>query len=255
MEEDFYNILADYYDCLQEGMSPEDWAQYIDALVKKYCTSAGEGENGNKILVDLGCGSGIITAELASSYGYETIGIDRSECMLDMARERSDSVLWLNQDITDYELFGAADVFISTLDTVNHITEPDDIGRIFRSFANYMAPGGVFIFDAGTQRHFEQTLGNNVFYQDYEDFTLLWDNSYEPSEGISTSSMTLFYSDDGGQTYGRTDGEIVERYYPEVLFAHLGDKYGMKLEAVLGELSFDKPTASDERMFFVFRKI
>lgn len=255
MEEDFYNILADYYDCLQEGMDPEQWADYIHALATKYCQSGGEGEDGNKILVDLGCGSGIITAEIASKYGYEAIGIDRSDCMLDMARERSGDVLWLNQDITEYELFGAADVFISTLDTVNHILEPDDIGKIFKSFANYMAPGGVFIFDAGTEKHFRETLGNNVFFQDYEDFTLLWDNDYNEEEGVSTSSMTLFYSEDGGETYGRVDGEIVEKYYPEVLFRHLGQKYGMELVDVLGELSFDAPKADDERVFFVFRKI
>ncbi|MCQ2532217.1 MAG: methyltransferase domain-containing protein [Saccharofermentans sp.] len=254
MEDDFYNILADYYDCLQEGLDPEAWALYIDALAKKHCTSSGEGENGF-ILVDLGCGSGAITSVLAENYGYETIGVDRSECMLDMARERSGDVLWLNQDITDYELFGAADVFISTLDTVNHILEPDDIGKIFKSFANYMAPGGVFIFDAGTRKHFEETLGNNTFFQDYDDFTLLWDNSYDEEEGISTSSMTLFYSEDGGETYARVDGEIIEKYYPDVLFSHLGNKYGMKLEAVYGELSFDAPTADDERQFFVFRKI
>ena len=254
MEEDFYNILADYYDCLQEGMDPEAWAEYIDALAKKYCKSEGEGENHNKILVDLGCGSGIITAELAEKHGYETIGIDRSDCMLDAARERSSKALWLNQDITDYELFGAADVFISTLDTVNHILEADDIAKIFKSFANYMAPGGVFIFDAGTQKHFEQTLGTNVFYQDYEDFTLLWDNDYDAEQGLSTSAMTLFYSEDGGETYGRVDGEIVERYYPQVLFSHLGEKYGMEMVAILGELSFEAPTPDDERMFFVFRK-
>ena len=249
MEEDFYDILAYYYDLLQEGVDIEAWADKIHALAIAHVKSEGEGENGGKILVDLGCGSGAIAVRMAQKYGYEVIGVDRSEEMLNRAREREggENVLWIGQDITDYELFGAADVFISTLDTINHIIEPDDVAKIFASFKNFMAPGGVFIFDIGTQKHFEQTLGNNTFFEDYDDFTLLWDNSYDEKEAMSTSAMTLFYSEDEGETYSRCDGEIVERYYPEVLFEHLGKKYGMEL--VSKEFFPD-----DERIIMCFRK-
>ena len=259
-EENFYDNLAAYYDVLQEDIDPEAWSSFTDELISKFCTAEGDGSDGSKILCDLGCGNGRLDV-LFAKMGYDVIGIDSSFEMLQTARETcadedlsAEKALFLNQDITEYELFGTADVFVSLLDTVNHILEADDIAKIFKSFANYMAPGGVFIFDAGTQKHFEQTLGTNVFYQDYEDFTLLWDNDYDAEQGLSTSAMTLFYSEDGGETYGRVDGEIVERYYPQVLFAHLGEKYGMEMVAVLGELSYEAPTPDDERMFFVFRK-
>lgn len=250
MEENFYDILANYYDVLQEGVDAALWGSRIHSLIVEFLRSSGEGEDGNLILVDLGCGSGAVTVRMAHDYGYETIGIDSSEEMLNMARERegADKILWIGQDIIEYELFGAADVFISTLDTINHITEPDDVASVFASFRNYLAPGGLFIFDIGTQKHFEHTLGNNTFFEDYDDFTLLWENSYDSDNALSTSSMTLFYSEDGGKTYGRCDGEIVERYYPIALFELLCERNGM-------EIVYRESSSDDERILICCRKI
>ncbi len=255
---DFYDVLAAYYDGLQEDINPNKWASFIHELATKYRTSAGEGEGGAPILVDLGCGSGRITTELATKFGYEAIGIDRSFEMLNKAREYSaetaPDILWLNQDITDYELYGAADVFISTLDTINHITDEKLIDKLFASFVNYMATGAVFIFDIGTKKHFAETLGDNVFFQDDEDYTLLWANSYEEDTGMSFSEMTIFYTEDG-RSYKRTDGVIKERYYSVDYLAEIAAKYGLKLEAVTTDLE-DKPeTSEEERIFVVFRRI
>ena len=247
MNEEFYDIIARYYDTMQDGIDHGMWAQMIDGFIKEYCTSKGEGEDGRKLVTDLGCGSGTITIKLEQVHGYDCIGIDHSVLMLDEAGNlagEDSKILWLNQDITTFELYGKTDVFISTTETINHIAEEAALRNIFKSFEVYLAEGGLFIFDVGTREHFEETLGNNVFFEDYDDFTLLWDNSYDEETRLSTSDMTLFYSEDG-ENYQRADATVYERYYSEEYLEALGKEYQMKLVARHEE---------GERVFLVFRR-
>ncbi len=61
----------------------EEWSRYLISLLKEYGVSDG-------IVLDLGCGTGKMT-RLLSRAGYDMIGIDNSEEMLQIAREASDS--------------------------------------------------------------------------------------------------------------------------------------------------------------------
>ena len=135
-EDDFYDRLARYYDLFQSDLEPSEFAGQVRDIIEIYCTAEGDGEGGRKILCDLGCGNGRVDVEF-EKMGYEVIGIDSSFEMLDVARQKGENILWLCQDITEYELFGSADIFVSLLDTINHILDIEDIRAIFASFKNY----------------------------------------------------------------------------------------------------------------------
>ena len=243
-EEDFYDRLANHYDLFQQDLDPEDLASKVHELISRYCEAPGDGEDGKRILVDLGCGNGRVDVEL-EKLGYDMIGIDSSVEMLNIAREKSDRILWLNQDITEYDLYGTADVFVSLLDTVNHILDPQDVAKIFGSFRDFLNVGGVFVFDIGTYEHFSKTLGDQVFYEDYDDVTLLWDNVFDEEENINEAQMTLFEREEDGR-YVRSDGVIEERYYDKELLVKLGTEAGLSFA---GEEPYD-----GERTFLVFKK-
>ena len=247
MNEEFYDIIARYYDTMQDGIDHDMWAKMLDSFIQEFCKSEPQGEDGKRIVTDLGCGSGTITIKLEQEHGYDCIGIDHSVLMLDEARNlagEESRILWLNQDITKFELYGKCDVFISTTETINHITEEENLRNIFKSQQQYLEKGGLFIFDVGTKEHFESTLGNNVFFEDYDDFTLLWANEYDPQTRLSTSDMTLFYSEDG-ENYNRADATVFERYYPEEYLENLAKEYDMERVARKEE---------GERVFLVFRR-
>lgn len=243
-DENFYDKLSRYYDELQAEIDPVTWADFVHSIILKYCTAAGDGEGGKKILCDLGCGNGRVDGELLK-HDYEIIGIDSSIEMLNKARENNPDILWLCQDITDYELFGTADVFVSLLDTINHILDEEDIINIFRSFKNYMSVGGIFVFDIGTYKHFAETLGDNVFFEDFDDFTLLWDNTFDEEEQINEASLTLFERGDD-DLYERSDGVIEERYYDKGRLIEIASEAGLTF---VGEDQMD-----DERVFLVFKR-
>lgn len=252
MSDDLYDILAEHYDLLQEEIDNKRWAGYIDGLVKRYCGTPGT--DGKRTLCDLGCGTGKTTVELAK-LGYDVMGIDLSVNMLSEAAGRSFEaevdVLWVNGDITDFELYGSVDVFTALTDTLNHLYEPGQIESLLRCASEYMNPGAVLIADVGTAKHYEKTLGDNVFYEDYDDVTLFWQNSWDGQ--VSTSEITVFETENG-EDYRRYDAVVHERYHsPEALKA-MAAKYGLTVEAVFGELSDSEPTAEDERYFIVFKK-
>lgn len=256
MSETPYDGIAGIYDHFQKDIDPVLWASYLDALIRENVRSSGEGRDGRYLICDLGCGTASVSVELARM-GYDLIGIDESVPMLEKARrkasDRGCDILFLNQDIREMELFGTVDVFISLLDTVNHLTRKSDLIKMLSRFKNFLSPGGLFIFDIVTPRHLEETLGDRFFYTVEEDYALLWENHYSGRSKISTSDITLFREDAAG-LYRRYDGRIRERVYTEKELREILEGAGLTLLGRYGELTAGEPGPEEERIFCVAKR-
>ena len=251
-----YDFLAEYYDVFQKDLDPRAWASFTDRIIKKHLRAKGDGEDGKVLLCDLGCGTGSVTLAL-TKMGYDTIGVDLSYPMLEKAREHAEeedlSVLWIQQDITALNLYGSVDVFTSFLDTVNHITSPSRLKKCFQKVACFLNPGGLFIFDAATETHFEKTLGREFFYCIEDDFAVMWENEYLPGKKRNVASLTVFGEDADGK-YERADEDIEERFYTEEEIRDLAGSCGLEVAAVYGDLKKRKPNEKDERVFYCLRR-
>ena len=247
MDDSFYDILAGHYDDLQINGDTSLWGPYIHGLISDFCKAE------DNSVTDLGCGTGVVTNYLASQ-GMDVTGVDLSPDMLSIASsgDETGTVSWICADITEYEgpLCGC---FISTMDTVGHITDPDALSKMFTMVSDSLEEGGVFILDTTTKHHFEESLGENVFYEDYDDFTLLWVNHYDKDNKINHAELTLFElcEDD---LYERYDGELTARFYSPEEIEDMAVKAGLKKLASFGELNREEPKPGDERIFFVFGK-
>lgn len=246
--DNFYDALSMYYDTMQSDMDPHAWADFISMLIKRHSSID------TKTITDLGCGTGSVTIALADK-GYQMTGIDSAVEMLSQAssKEGAEKVLWSAQDITDFDIGGKSDCFISTLDTVDHIMDEEALTRLFAKVGELLEDGGLFIFDAITMHHLEETLADNIFYEDYDDFTLLWVNHFDKETKVNTADLTLFglAEDD---LYERFDGELVEKYYPTGFFTDAAGKAGLTLLGTYGELKDSEPEENEERIFYVFGK-
>lgn len=240
MEYNFYDVLAWHYDEMQSDMDTHHWADLLDSLIREH------GKIAVNSITDLGCGTGSVDILLADK-GYQITGIDSAEGMLVEASSKDPEgrIIWSLQDITDFELPENTDCFLSLLDTLDHIMEPDVLQRVFDKVSENLNEGGLFIFDVITEKHLEETLGDNIFYEDYEDFTLLWQNRYDKDTKINTAELTFFTLRDDG-AYDRADGDLVERFYALDLLEKMGGKSGLKLASTLSE--------DEERVFMVFIK-
>ena len=151
------------------------------------------------IVLDLGCGTGTMTERLAG-YGYDMIGVDNSEEMLELAMEKKTEsgydILYLLQDMRGFELYGTVRAVVSVCDSVNYITEPDELEEVFRLVNNYLDPKGIFLFDFNTVHKYRDVIGDSTIAEDRGVCSFIWDNRYYEKEQINEYDLTLFIAED-----------------------------------------------------------
>ena len=243
-----YSNFAFYYDRLMKDVDYSKWANYIEELFKR-------NNSGPSMILDLGCGTGSFCTEMAGR-GYEMIGIDLSPEMLSCAKtkalEKNPDILYLNQDITSFELYGTVDAIVCLMDSLNYITYKNDIKRVFNLVNNYLNPGGLFIFDLNSRYKLEHILGDNVFYSNDSDVVYIWQNSFDKTKGISRFDLTFFVENAG--LYKRFDEEHYERAYDVAEMKKMLLSAGLEISSVYHEFTFKSPVKNTERIFFTCRK-
>lgn len=242
-----YDAFASSYDVLNTEIDYEQMADRICAELD----SAGVPKGA--LVLDLGCGTGTLT-RLLWMRGYDMIGVDSSAEMLARARENSSGgILYLEQDITDFELYGTVAAIVSTTDTLNHITEEDDLRRVFSLAHNYLDPNGVFMFDLNSPLKFETVYGTHDYVLEDEGIFLAWQNDYDPSDMIASFYITLFEETKDG-VWERSDCEFCERCYETDRIARLLADSGFELVSVGDAYSGASAGADTMRLLFTARK-
>jgi len=241
-----YNDFAYVYDLLTDDVEYQKRTDYLEKLIQKHLKRKPD------LLCDLGCGTGTVCSIL-NSKGYDCIGIDNSENMLNVAtsKNQDNKILFLNQDITDFELYGTVDVFISMLDTLNYIDDPEALTHMFKLVNNYLNPGGIFIFDVNTEYKFKNILGNNTLVYELENVFYTWENYYE--DDILEFYLNFFVKNDSGD-YHRFTEQHIQRYYSIEFLTEASRKANLSVEAVYGDLGENSPQQQEERVFMVLKK-
>ena len=96
--------------------------------------------------LDLGCGTGVLCALLAE-HGIQASGIDLSEGMVRVARERHPGLDFRVADMTAYRPEAPVDLVTCTGDALNHLFDPEDLAHVFANVYASLEPGGLFVFD------------------------------------------------------------------------------------------------------------
>ena len=202
---DAYTSFAAVYDTFMDNIPYEEWKSYLEELLKEYGVQDG-------LVLDLGCGTGTMT-ELLAADGYDMIGVDNSEEMLEIAREKQiksgHEILYLLQDMREFELYGTVGAVFSICDSLNYITEPEELKQVFRWVNNYLDPGGIFIFDFNTEYKYREVLGDQTIAESREDCSFIWDNYYYEEERINEYELNLFIREDAES---ETEGDLYRRF-------------------------------------------
>lgn len=211
-----------------------------------------------ELVLDLGCGTGNLTSILWER-GYDMIGIDLSNDMLNVARvkgvagkaDSSGQILYLCQDMREFELYGTVDAIVCMTDVMNYITQSDDILKVFRLAKNYLNPGGVLIFDINSAYKLESIIGNNTFTYDDEQVFYAWENEFDEDRRVCDFYLTFFVKD--AQGYRRFDEEHTQRAYGPDEVVGLLNRAGFGDAMVYDAYTFELPHAESERLVFVAR--
>lgn len=197
-----YSGFAKLYDIFMDETPYEKWCETILQILQQYGVSRpGKIGEANPLLMerdtilDLGCGTGTLT-EMLYQKGFSMIGLDDSAEMLEIAMQRKDEsqsdILYLNQDMRAFELYGTVGTIISVCDSINYLLEEEDVFTTFKLVNNYLFPKGLFIFDFNTVYKYETVMGDTTIAEHREDCSFIWDNFWDPEEQINEYEITFF---------------------------------------------------------------
>ena len=247
-----YTSFAQVYDMFMDNVDYPAWSKYLIQLLKEYQVEDG-------LVLDLGCGTGNMT-ELLAKEGYDMIGVDNSEDMLEIASEkRAESglnILYLLQDMREFELYGTVRAAVSVCDSVNYITEPEELKEVFRLVNNYLDPEGVFIFDFNTVYKYKEVMGDTVIAEDRGECSFIWDNYYYDEEKINEYDLTLFIREEGKEKnlYRKYQETHYQRGYTLDEMKELIQSSGLIFETAYDAFTHEAPTEKSERIYIIARE-
>ncbi len=243
---DSYTSFAQVYDLFMDNVPYEEWCEYIKDILHQYGIEDG-------LLLDLGCGTGKM-CRIMSQYGFDLIGVDNSIEMLDIAREQNDAgILYLNQDMREFELYGTVRAVYCACDSVNYILSEEELTLVFRLVNNYLDPRGLFVFDFNPEYKYKELLAENTFAENREDGSFIWENYYDEEEEINEYDLTLFIKDDHGkfERFGETH---FQKSYTLDTMRRLIESAGMEYVAAYDAYTFDPVREDSERITIIARE-
>ncbi len=251
MSYDGYLAIAGVYDRLNKEIDYSKWASFFEDCFKKY------GKNKPEIILDLACGTGRMTCEMASR-GYDMIGVDGSVDMLSEAYSKDTSgILYLCQDMRELELYGTVGATLCCLDSLNYLTEDGDLEKVFSLVHNYSDPDALFLFDVNSEYKFENIYSDNsyILEDENEDGGAIfcgWQNSYDKESKICNFYLSVFEEGENGEYY-RADEEQRERCYTVDEIKKALENNRFELVDVFADTDFSAVEKNSERLYFVAR--
>ena len=243
-----YQTFAYLYDELTQNVEYEKRCDYILSFFEKNGIKSGT-------VLDLACGTGSMSIHFMKK-GYNIIGLDYSEEMLEIASNRLSEVgnnfSLLKAKMQEFELSEKADACICCLDSINHLNNIDDVQATFKNVYDSLNNNGLFVFDVNTVYKHNEILADNTFVFDEDDYYLVWDNEAVDDRTVRILlDMFLF----NGENYDRFSEEFEETAYSvEELSTWLKNSGFVNIK-VYDELSYDEPKNDSERLYFVCKKV
>jgi len=245
----YRELFADEYGRMTENVDREQMKNFILSRFQNHNLN-------NGIILDAGCGTGDLCL-LLCKHGYDMIGVDESGEMLDnamiAAKEAGADILYICQSLAELDLYGTVDGAVSTLDTLNHIIDEEELQQALDRISLFMVPGGIFIFDVNTEYKHREVLGSNCFIYDYEDLYCGWQNEYDPVDEITDIKLDIFLQNTDG-SYDRTEIEFSERYYSHEKLGEMLAKAGFQILEIKDDYTENELGAMSQRAVYVVQK-
>ena len=244
-----YTDFANVYDTFMDETPYEEWADFLQQLLKENGIEEG-------LVLDLGCGTGTLT-ELLSMKGYDMIGVDNSSQMLSVAMEKREKseldILYLLQDMREFELYGTVKAVISVCDSLNYLLEEEELVQTFRLVNNYLDPAGIFIFDFNTVHKYQEVIGDATIAENREECSFIWENFYHEEEEINEYDLTIFVKEEG-EYFHRFHENHYQRGYRLTQIKEALITAGMEFVMAMDADTHKEVTEESERIYCIARE-
>lgn len=232
-----------------EDYGYERWVEYIASVFKRLGVHPTS-------MVDIACGTGNMTIPLVKS-GYEMIGIDSSEDMLYVAKEKAFSmglsIPFIHQDIRNLSLHRPVDAIICMCDGFNYILSDQDLLSVFSKIYALLNDKGILLFDISSYYKLRNILGNNLMADASEDISLIWFNTFDDKDDICRMDLTFFVKKESA--YKRFDETHYQRAYRLNDIKNFLLEVGFTKIEVFSPFTFESPKVKDNRWVFIAQKL
>jgi len=139
-----FSSYGRYYDIIYADKDYEKECDFLEEIFQKYSKFE------TRSILDGGCGTGGHAIPLAKR-GYEVTGVDFSEEMIGVAREKASkngsNIDFNLMDLRKLHLNKKFDACISMFTVVGYIVENEDVEKVFRNIRKHLKPHSLFLFD------------------------------------------------------------------------------------------------------------
>ena len=241
-----YESLAESYDLFTTDVNYKLWADYYEEIFKVHNIKP-------ELVLDLACGTGTLSIELANR-GYDMTSVDASPEMLSVAMQKAGELcenqpLFLCQTMEELDLYGTMDAVVCSLDSLNYLLTVDALNATFDRLKYFVRPSGIVVFDVNTEYKFSKMNGMS-YIRDEEDYFCAWSAEFEDS--ICNMTMDIFHR--VGDMWQRSQEEHIERAHTDNEIKSAFETAGFKLIAKYDELSFESAKDTSERVFWVIER-
>ena len=240
-----YGEFSYIYDKLSFDIDYEGYAQNIKDLAKDY-------KIGNDNMLELACGSGMLTQYFFND--FERIdALDISTDMLNCFAEKydNDKVNLIYYDMVEYEKKDFYDLIVILLDSVNYVTNPADLEKLFRNSFDNLKDNSLLVFDINSEMKMREIFGSECYVYEYEDIFYTWDNYLE--DDLIDMNLNFFVENPDG-SYRRIEEYQQERIYSINYVKTLLEKVGFTDIRIYDEDTLDDVNEETLRVLFSTRK-
>lgn len=243
-----YSGFAQVYDFLMKDVDYNRWVDYIEEI---YCK---EGLN-PKTVLELACGTGNITNRLAKRR-YNIVGVDISSEMLTFAKSKAHDmgieVKYLNQDMRELDYNKKLDSILCLCDGFNYILEDDDLLSVFKRVHSLLKEDGLFIFDISSYYKLSEILGNNIYAENFEDVSYIWENYFDEKTSMCELDLTIFKRKK--ELFERHQECHYQRAYKVEEILSVLNKIGFKNIRMYKAFTFENFEINDDRVNFICKR-
>ncbi|WP_331737506.1 class I SAM-dependent methyltransferase [Streptomyces sp. NBC_00019] len=224
---DFYDGLGAHYDIVTRTQRYDKWVTLYTDIFESH------GVPGERLL-DVGCGTGRSALEMQRR-GFQVTGVDLSEEMLAVAREKdgADTVTFLQADVRSLPEIGSHHIATTMSEPLTHLADAHELAAAFEGVARTLVPGGLFVFDLPTPGFNDRLATWNVI-DEAEDAVVLWRGAPSGDRAHTTDlTIDVFMAGDNG-TWRRLNETVTHHYFPPDQVEKLLSAAGFAVESIYG---------------------
>ena len=162
-------------------------------------------------------------------------------------------ILYLQQDMREFELYGTVRAIVSICDSMNYLEDYEDLVQTLKLVNNYLDPQGVFIFDMNTVHKYRDLIGDRTIAEARAECSFIWDNDYDPETKINEYDLTLFIQEEDDLYRRFVETHYQKAYELEEVKRAIAEA-GMEFVTVYDAFTRKAPDENSERVYFIAKE-